>query len=218
MWHLRVHAAISGLCTASMIACASGSGATLAPENLDLSGSWVLNVELSDNPREMMQQDGMGGGAMGGRPTGGGRRPGGGGGRPSGGMGGRGGMRGGAPSQMDQQRMQQTIRMATQAPRRIVVDQQDSTITIRDGGGRTLTLHTNWKKVTQEIENDGELDIRARWQERDLQIEREVHDGGKILEEFSISYSGDRLHVEKRLEMGRGGRAQIFHFVYDSER
>jgi len=116
---------------------------------------------------------------------------------------------------MDQQQMLQTMQMATQAPRRIVVDQHDSTVTIRDGGRRALMLHTNWKKVRQENENGGEVDIRARWQGRELHIERDVHLGGKVLQKYYISADTDRLHVETSLEMGRGGPPRVFHFVYD---
>ena len=204
------------LCADSVIACASGSHSTLAPENLDLSGSWALNVELSDNPRDMIPEGGMAGGTAGGRPSRGGARPGRGGGQPSGGMGGRGGMRGGAPSETDQQRMLQTMRIATQAPRRIVVRQQDSTVTIRDGNGRTLMLHTNGEKIRQELENDGQLDIRAQWSGRALHIEREIHQGGKVVQKFFISEDSTRLHVETELDMGRGGRPRVFHYVYDS--
>jgi hypothetical protein len=124
-------------------------------------------------------------------------------------------MPGGGSNQVDPQRMQQTMRMATQAPRRIVFEHHDSTVTIRNASGRTLLVHTNWKKVRQEIENGGEVDIRARWQGRELQVEREVHLGGKILQKFWLSPDTDRLHVEASLEMGRGRQPRIFHFVYD---
>lgn len=207
------------LCTGIVLACASGAGTTLAPENLDLSGSWVLNAELSDDPREMMEQGGMQGGQMGGRPGGmtGGRPPGGmGGRRPPGGMGGRGGMEGGAPSEADMRRMQQTMRMATEVPRRIVVSHQDSTITIRDALGHSLTLHTNWEKVSQELENDGKVEIRARWHDRELQIEHDVQHGGKVLEKYTLSRLTNRLHVEKSVDTGMGrGQSLTFHYVYD---
>jgi len=76
-------------------------------------------------------------------------------------------------------------------------------------------LHTNWKKVSQEIENGGEVDTRARWQGRELQVEREVHLGGKIMQKYSLSPDTDRLHVETSLEMGRSRQPRVFHFVYD---
>ena len=213
MWYPRLAAVLAGPTIVASVGCSSaGSGpvSTLAPEDLDLSGSWILNVEQSDNPEQMMREGGMGGGAMGGR------RPGGGGARPSGGRTGRGGMRGGAPSQADQQRMQQTMRMATQPPRRIVIEQHDSTVTIRPARGRTELLLTNWRKVSQEIENGGQVDIRARWRGRELHIEREVHLGGKVTQQYSLSSDGERLLVETQLEMGRGGQPRVFHYVYDA--
>ena len=125
-------------------------------------------------------------------------------------------MRGGAPTQMDPQRMQQTMRLATQAPRRIVIEHHDSTVIFWDGGGRTLALKTNWENVRQEIEDGGKVEIRARWQGRELHIERDVHLGGKILQKYFLSSDTERLHVETSLEMGRGGQARVFHYVYDA--
>jgi hypothetical protein len=208
--------AVAGIFTlfaGSMLGCSSastGSRGALAPEDLDLSGSWTLDLEVSDNPAEMMQQGGRADGAAGGR------RPCGGGARPSGGRGGRGGGRGTAPSQADQQRMQQTMRIATQPPRRLVLEQRDSTVTIRNGAGRTLLLHTNWQSVEQEIEDGGQLEIKARWRGRELQIERKVYLGGKVIQKYSLSSSGDRLLVETQLETGRTGQPRVFHYVYDA--
>ncbi len=210
-----------GVCLFSgfVIACASGTGTTLAPENLDLSGSWILNTDLSDDPQEMMPDGGMPEGGMGGRPggMGGGRPTGGmGGGRPPGGMGGKRGMGGGAPSEADLRRMQQTIRMAAEVPGRIDVSHQDSTINIREAFRPSLTVHTNWEKVRQDLDNDTEVEIRARWHERQLQIERKVQNGGKILEKYTLSQSTNRLHVEKSVDMEMGrGQTLTFHYVYD---
>ncbi len=206
MWHHRLAAVLASLSIASLVGCSSaGSGAssTVAPEDLDLSGSWVLNVERSDDPQQMMQER---------LPfmADGGRR------RPMGDRDGRGGVRGGASSRIDPQQMQQTMRIATNAPRRIVVSQQDSTITIRDAGGRTLMMRTDWDKVRQEIPNGGQIDIRARWSGCELQIEREVHLGGKILQKYSLSSDKSQLHVETQLEMGRTGQPRVFHHVYDA--
>jgi hypothetical protein len=206
MWFSWTAAGFITLFAGSVLGCSSassGSGKTLAPEDLDLSGSWILNMEVSDNPAEMMEQGGMAGGRMGGA-------------RPSGGRGGRGGMGGGAPSEADQQRMMQTRRMATEPPRRLVIEQVDSTVTLRNGAGRTLLLHTNWKTVEQEIEDGGQLEIRARWRGRELQVEREVHLGGKVTQKYSVSSSGDRLLVETSLEMGRAPQPRVFHYVYDA--
>jgi hypothetical protein len=116
---------------------------------------------------------------------------------------------------MDQQRMLQTRQMAAPPPRSLVVEHHDSTVAVRNAGRRSIELLTNWEKVRQEIENDGELDIRARWQDRALQIEREVTGGGKVTQSDSLSSDGERMLVETRLEMGGQGREQVFRYVYD---
>lgn len=219
MHHSHMAMLLATLLTISMFACASGPNVTLAPESLDLSGSWNLNTDVSDDPGEMRPEGVMPGGTTGGRPGGmsGGRPTGGmGGGRPSGRMGGgRGGMGGGAPSEADMRRMQQTRRMATPPPRSLVVEHHDSTVAIRNAGRRSIELLTNWEKVRQEIEDDGELDTRARWQDRALQVEREVHGGGKVTQSYSLSSDGERMLVETRLDMGGRGREQVFRYVYD---
>jgi hypothetical protein len=112
--------------------------------------------------------------------------------------------------------MQQTMRIATQPPRRIVLEQRDSTVTIRNGAGRTLLLYTNWQSVEQEIEDGGQLEIKTRWRGRELQIERQVRQGGKVTQKYSLSSSGDRLLVETQLEMGRAAQPRVFHYVYDA--
>ena len=112
--------------------------------------------------------------------------------------------------------MQQTMRMATEVPRRIKMSHLDSTITIREARRPSLTLHTNWKEVTRDLDNDTKVDIRARWKERELQIERQVQNGGRILERYTLSQSTNRLHVEKSVEMEMGrGQTLTFHYVYD---
>ena len=206
----RILAGFATCCVVLLSACGSSSGemSTIAPEDLNLSGTWVLNMELSDNPEQIAQQGGRrGGGMAGGR-----------GGRSMGGGGRRGGMRGGAPSQADQQRMMQTTRMATQPPRRMIVEQNDSTVTIQRGNGQAHVLKTNWEKVRQEMENGGHLDIRARWQGRELQVERDVHLGGKVTRVYSLSSDGERLIMETRLDMGGGRQPRVLHFVYDQAR
>ena len=113
--------------------------------------------------------------------------------------------------------MMQTMRMAAPPPRHLVVKHHDSTVTIRNAGRRSFELLTNWEKVRHEIQNDGELDIRARWEGRALQIERDVHGGGKVSHSYSLSSDGERLLVEAKLDMGRRGQDLVFHYVYDPE-
>jgi hypothetical protein len=180
----------------------------VAPEDVNLSGTWLLNAEESDDPREQMDQMGQAGGGM--RPSGGTRPSGGGG----GGMrGGRGGMAGGT---MDPERMRQTMDMVRQAVRRIDLQQGDSTVTLIYNQGRSLLLHIDGRALKQELQAGAKMEIRAGWKGKYFIVERKIDGGGKITEEYMIPTDTDQLYVITRLEIDRMPQPLEFRRVYDA--
>jgi len=197
---------------AVIMACSSSQQFDeVAPQDVDLSGIWILNADESDDPREQMDQ--MGGG------TGGGGMRGGGGARPSGGMGGgmRGGRGGTGGGAMDPEKMQQTMEMVRQAARRIDLQQGDSTVTLVYDRAHSLMLHTDGRGLEQELPAGAKMEITAGWKGRYFVVEREIDGGGKITEEYMISTRTGQLYVITRLELGsRMPQPLEFRRVYDS--
>ncbi len=116
-------------------------------------GSWVLNPEKSDDPREEMrerqQRDGGGGG----------RQRGGGGGRPSGGRtsGGDGNM-----SRQERERIQASMRDAMRVAPRILISRTDSTVTLQTPQGNQV-LFTDNRKVTVPVAADLDSEVKCMW-------------------------------------------------------
>jgi hypothetical protein len=179
----------------------------VAPEDVDLAGTWVLNTEESDNPGPPTDQVGAPGmGERGGMMP----PPGGMGGRP-GGPGGRGGMGG-----MDPEEMRQTMDVVREAARRIDLLQDDSTVTLKYDQRPPLVLHIDGRELEQQLPSDTKLKIRAGWQGRYFVVERKIDGGGTITEQYYKSSVTDQLQIITRVELGRMPQPMEFMRVYDA--
>ncbi len=201
--------------TLLVVVLAALTGTAAAAQHPDLSGRWVLNKGQSENPRDMMQGrdsgGGGGGGGMRGGRRGGGRMGGGG----RGGFGGGGGGGGGGISDEQRARMRQTRDLAFTAPASLEIAAGDSSVTLSADGDK-LALTTDGRKVRREpqAEGEGAVDIKARWQGKDLIVERSVSGGGKISEDYMRSIDGKQLYVIVNFDGGRG-RSITFRRIYD---
>ena len=196
------------------------AGAAAGTQHPDLSGSWVLNQALSDNPRDMMQgRDSSGAprGGRGGGMRGGGRRGGFGGGGYGGGAGGRGSFGGGPGGMSDEQRtrMRQTMQLVMNAPASLAVVVGDSSVTLV-AEGDTLLLPSNGRKVHRDAADDSEgaVDVTGKWQGNDFVVERKVSGGGKVTEDYMRAPEGKQLYVIVSFQGGRG-RDVMFRRIYD---
>ena len=174
--------------------------ASLAAEQPDFSGTWKLNQELSENPREKMAESmskGRGG-ESGGR-----------GGGMGGGMRGGGGGRGGGREGMEERLGEREARI-----QQIVIDHEDPTFRIRFADDSENTFFTDGR-MTEDLEA-GLLEARANWKKgRRIDIERESPQGGSITEMYELSADGSQLFVKTKME-GSGRSPKItFQRVYD---
>ena len=155
----------------------SGAVGTLASTNgaTDLSGTWVLNKDLSDHPRRpdsLHRPDSMG------NPDGWRRR---------GGRGGHGphsdSMGGGWPMR---------------GPMTLVIEQTDSTVAITGPRGRTRTLYTDGRVVTHTRGDDGpEVQVTSSWNDQgQLVVVKTGPRGGTHTETFSLSDNGQQLFID----------------------
>ena len=176
-----------------------GSGALA-----NLSGTWRLNKDLSDDPQQKMKDarsESGGGGHSGGRHGGGM-------GRGSGGHSGS----SGSGSADEGQRPPEDMATALQ---QLKIDHQDPALTIEDGLGRLHHLFTDGRKVEEEHSYGGTTEIHAVWKDARIVVTTQSEKGPKITETYAVAADGSQLTVTSKIEMRRGGSVEIRR-VYDS--
>jgi hypothetical protein len=176
----------------------------------DLTGTWVLNQDLSDRPGQGGQGSGRDGG-------GGHRGPGGGMGRPGGGMGGRGGGFGGRGGEMsnpeEMERMRAAMNAVLHAPARLIIVKGDPGLIVTDDEGVSTRLALDGSKETGAI-NGVPFETATKWEEGKLRVEKKFKGGLKLIELYSVSSDPRMLTVSLKTEGGRGGGRTIKR-VYD---
>ena len=181
------------------------------PGRQALVGQWTLNADLSEDPREKMQEameklrQGGGGGRGGGMGGGGGRGGGmGGGGGRGGGMdggGGRGGQEGRRPPAP-------TFFSAKE----LTITHIAPAVAIVEPDGLVRTLQPDGEKYQAE-HSEGE--VKTRWKGDRLVVETKT-ERAKIKEAWSVSPETGRLTVRLELEAGGGRMPKIeVDRVYD---
>ena len=153
----------------------------------ELSGTWILNKEESDDPREMMQ----------------GRR-GGGGGR----MGGMAGRRGG---RQGEEGTRETMESAIQASTQLRLTVQDAQVTIQPLEGEPLVVPTTGEAIERTV-NDRTIEIAGGWEDGNLVVERRIEGGFRVTQTFSRDPGTSQMLVTVHFE---GPRTVTFKRVYD---
>lgn len=220
-------------CVAVFVSLATGEPAEAqrggAP-SVDLSGEWILNEELSDDPRQAMRRmriarGGAGDGGFSGRggnvgSAGGGRR--GGGGAVGGGAGGAGGGgagpgqgaggpgpgapgggRGGPPG---------IGRGANVGAEALSIRMLDGGVQITDSRGVSLVLKTDreWYEVGERRE------IQAFWKKAKLVTRNRGRGEALFIQEYSINKKG-QLVVLNQIQFGGDGGTASYKRFYDRE-
>ncbi len=169
---------------------------------IDLSGTWVINYDLSDDPHEVIQKKmremhagrhGFDGGMRGGGGEWGGGGWGAGPGRysPPGGRGGE-----------DMPRLQ-----PMHAPPRIVILQDDQSITMIPEGRDTLRIVPDGKK--RKIKTPlGEMEVKGEWKGLSLVLTTKSPNGHQITRTYRINDDG-RLEVVTTVELPTGDKVEI---------
>jgi hypothetical protein len=169
---------------------ALGVGAVELP---DLSGTWRLNKEQSDDFKTTAwpsrAPSGPGGGfGRGGVHIGGRRGDAGGGGGPD----------------TDLKGALQTL----------VIDHKDPKLSITDAYGRIRVVYTDGRKTEEEHSHGGTTKVEAQWKDGRVEIVSKPETGSKTVEDFSVAADHSQLRLTIKLEGGRGDTA--IHLVYDA--
>jgi hypothetical protein len=185
----------------------------------DLSGTWRLNEDLSEDPRTKMQEAGGRGGGMGRGGGGGGEGGGGfggrggmGGGGGRGGTGGGGGRRGGGDSGERSGDGAMHLSETLAAQKVLTISHKDPELVIRDLNGRSRTFFTDARKVEEE-RSEGTAKIQTKWKDRSIVVVTKLSDR-EITDTYERAADGARLFVTTKME---GGRAPFsFRRVYEA--
>ncbi len=169
---------------------ALGVGALDLP---DLSGTWRLNKEQSDDFKSTAwpsrAPSGPGGGSGRGGVHIGGRRGGGGGGEAS----------------------DPELAAALQT---LVIDHKDPRLSITDALGRVRVVYTDGRKTEEEHSHGGTTKVEAQWKDGRVEIVSKPESGSKRTEDFSVAADHSQLRVTIKLEGERG--AATIHLVYNA--
>lgn len=188
---------------AQIVPAPAGPGTAVAASHVrkDLSGSWLLDTEASDDPekrireamKSMMQAGGGGRGMSGGSP-GRGRGGGMGGGQqgrgPAGGMGSRG-----------QRPQAELAALATTSPS-LEITHEDPMLLIVHEGSRTQRLYTDFRGAT--VSANGGLDQRvtvAGWEGAVLVVETITNGGLRLIQRYQMDIATDRLVIASAIHL-----------------
>jgi hypothetical protein len=186
---------------------------TTPPKNVDLTGLWMINPQLSDNPKEILEKrreksmsrrGRRGGGGMEGGMGGGMRRTGGMGGGPPGGMGGgvRRHDRGGQDEPERKDSMQDSLDDLIGAPEQLDI-KQDAHAFMLSSGDQSNSCKPG--EVAQVSLRDGYLaDRQCGWQSKKFVIELKSPLGITRTDRYELVKKTDQLVVITELEGGRG--------------
>ena len=185
--------------------------AVAAVEEADsIMGSWVLNTEESDDPREAIRPIGNDvlpeRGRLTRSPPGGsgsGRRP-----RSRSTTG-----RQVNVSPEQRQRIQLSIRSAMRSSFRLEISRTDSTVTLQTPQGNRI-LYTDNREVTVPIGPDLDSTVKCKWDKNKLVIESETNAGVKI--KYTYERDDNQLEVKVRIDVRRPRQEIRFELVYDA--
>lgn len=220
---------------------AQSSQTAAAPQQLQesprttLAGSWTLNREQSDDPRQKVRAaESSSNGAPNGYPGGGnpgGNYPGGGypdgypGGNPGSGFPG-GGRRGGYPPAGGgpyggQQNTGLDIESNPQMQPLIhpsgllTIELRNPEIDVTDEDSHKLTLYTDGRKLQKSKSNDNQ-EVAAHWVQSQLVSDEKSPLGGRMSRTFQLSRDGRQLFETLHIDIGRSDTPLVIRYVYDT--
>lgn len=199
---MRARRAVSlmtlGMVPLLVVVCASGRGSPNQPSGVDLSGTWILDREASDDLES----------AIANRSRGGVRRG-------SGGGGGSARAGGGGRRMISREAVYADLESLGKAPDRFTLEQAEGEVTLRFPDGRNVSLRTTGQRQNVTWLDGADVEVRADWRDRALRIERAA-EFVTAVDVYSRNGDGARLSVTTTLSGGMGGDVTVERF-YDLE-
>jgi len=224
---LNAHRAPGTLAPAQSQEQPSPHPAAKQPPRTTLAGSWKLNRDESDDPRqEVRAAESSSSSSAGGYPGGpGGGYPGGGGyprgGYPGGGYPG-GGRQGGYPpgggpyGQNTSQDLEDNpkIQPLIHPSRLLTIELKSPEIDVTDDDLHKLSLYTDGRKLQKSKDNNNQ-EVAAHWDGSQLVSDEKSPLGGKMNRTFELSRDGRRLFETLHIDNGRSNTPISIRYVYD---
>lgn len=178
---------------------------SLAAERPDFSGTWKLNKELSENPRDKLMEQRKNREYGGGRPPDGGDVA-----RGGGGLG-----RGGTGEGVGRDGIQERLKAMTERIQSIEIDHREPQLELRFADGHERTIYTDGRTSEDDFES-GIFEAKGKWKSgSQVFVKAESSYGGKLTETYELSENGQQLYVTTKIE-GDGRRPNLtFRRVYD---
>ena len=233
---LNAHGAPGTLAPAQSQEQSSPQPAAKQPPRTTLAGSWKLNRDESDDPRQEVRaaessSSSSAGGYPGGNYPGGGYPGGPGGGYPGGGYPGGGypgggypggGRRGGNPpgggpyGQNTSQDIEDNpkIQPLIHPSRLLTIELKSPEIDVTDDDLHKLSLYTDGRKLQKSKDNNNQ-EVAARWDGSQLVSDEKSPLGGKMNRTFELSRDGRRLFETLHIDNGRSNTPISIRYVYD---
>jgi hypothetical protein len=183
----------------------------------DLSGTWTLNRQLSEFPREAGfdpdWHDSETGSQSGtGRSGGGGSRRGGGGGGRANGSSGGGTLSPLFESEEDSKKIRELVNEVLSPSPRLTIMQTDTTVTIVDVSGRTRRFHPGGKEDTLELEA-GPVGVISKWENGQLALRCQVERNRELRYRYWRDAGSRQLAIE--IQFADHGRGAVIKRIYD---
>lgn len=188
-----------------LAACASTQVSSAPSQPVNLSGTWTLNEDLSEDPAAILSsaasssrsgarsgRRGGGGGPGAGRGGGGGRS-----GPPGGGRRGSGGAAGGSRRGP----VAEIIDDVTPAEDTLTIEQSEDKLRMKYGERDSAYHGFDTSRFVQLAGQDAER--LSGWQDRDFIVETSNEDGLTVTERFAVSEDGQRLTQTVEIEADR---------------
>ena len=208
--HLSARAATVSLAQSQEQSPPQPTATSKQPPRTTLAGSWKLNRDESDDPRQIVRDVEP--------PSSGttGRYPGGG--NPGGGYPG-GGRRGGYPSGEQQNTGQNIEDNPKMQPlihpwALLSIELKNPEIDVTDYDRHKLSLYTDGRKL-QKSKDNSDQEVAAHWDGSRLVSDEKSPLGGKMSRTFELSQDGRQLFETLHIANGRSDTPIIIRYVYD---
>lgn len=189
----------------AMIALPPTGSVARAADNPNLAGTWKLNQDQSDNPREKMRE------AMGNAGPEGQGGPGGGFGNRQGG-GGRGRGMFQNQSQLSIEQNGQSVKISDESGNLIAQTSDNSNAGSEDNSAQSSNPGQSNGQRFRGRRRGPEI---AQWKDNQLVVENSQPNGGKMTRTYSLSTDGKQLYVTTEMQNPRFNQPVTFRLVYD---
>ena len=173
----------------------------------NLSGTWKLNKDLSDDARQKLREAGSGGGR---------------GSRAGGGRGGGHGRSGGARSADDSGSGARAdgeepsgFEVMNAAMASLKIEHRDPELRITEATGHESVFYTDGRKTEEERSLGGTAKIHAEWKDGHVVVTVAPERGPKTTNTYAVAKDSSQLILTTRLERGHGRPAVEIRRVYD---